>query len=286
MKLLSLAPLSFVAFTAVSAIDRIIAYGDSFTDNGNVYQHSSFPPSPPNYKGRFSNGPTWLEYVANNLPNHKVLNNAYSGATTDSDDVYVKFSDYTVPGLLQQINTVPVNGTSNDLYLIFIGYNDLASILKLGPYTVVNQNYNQEKVVQNMIAGVKRLITKYNAKHFLVLNVPPFDQWPVSPNSEKSDIKQFILEYNTLVEKELKRQVTNVDLKFLDDNSWFVQQLAKPESLGLSTTNGPCSYGLGNTTICSDPSKHFFWDSFHPEAKVHKAFGQWTTSQIQNLYNL
>ena len=51
MKLLSLAPLSFVAFTAVSAIDRIIAYGDSFTDNGNVYRHSSFPPSPPNYKG-------------------------------------------------------------------------------------------------------------------------------------------------------------------------------------------------------------------------------------------
>ncbi|OBZ84953.1 Phosphatidylcholine-sterol acyltransferase [Choanephora cucurbitarum] len=286
MKLLSLAPLSFVAFTAVSAIDRIIAYGDSFTDNGNVYRHSSFPPSPPNYKGRFSNGPTWLEYVANNLPYHKVLNNAYSGATTDSSDVYVKFNDYTVPGLLQQINTIPVNGTSNDLYLIFIGYNDLASILNLGPYNVLNQNYNQEKVVQNMITGVKSLITKYNAKQFLILNVPPFDQWPVSPNSEKSDIKQFILEYNTLVEKELKSKVTNVDLKFLDDNSWFVQQLAEPKGLGLSTTNGPCSYGLGNTTICADPSRHFFWDSFHPEAKVHKAFGQWATSQIQKLYNL
>ncbi|KAI8375124.1 SGNH hydrolase-type esterase domain-containing protein [Blakeslea trispora] len=272
--------------TTVFAVDKIITYSDSFTDNGNVYRYSNFPPSPPNYKGRFTNGPTWLEYVAQYLPDHKVINNGYSGATTNNGDVYTKFNDYLVPGLLQQIDTIPVSGTSNDLYIIFIGYNDLASILNLGPYNVINQSYNREKVAQNMITGVQRLLGKYNANQFLIINVPPFDQWPVSPESQKGSIKQFILDYNALVEKELKQNVANVDLKFLDANNWFVQQLANPQNLGLSTTNGPCSYGLGNTTICSDPTKHFFWDSFHPEAKVHKAFGQWVTIQIKNLYNL
>ncbi|OBZ87373.1 Phosphatidylcholine-sterol acyltransferase [Choanephora cucurbitarum] len=287
MKLLSLVSVSLVTLTAtVSAFDRIIAYADSFTDNGNDYRNSQFPPSPPSYKGRFSNGPTWLEYVAKNLPEHAVINNGYGGATANNDDVYTKFNGYVVPGLIQQIETIPVNGTSKDLYVIYIGYNDLAHILKIGQYYVNNQHYDKEKLAENIVTAVKKLVKKYDAKQFLILNVPPFEQWPATPADKKAYNRKYINDYNALVERQLKKKVKGVDLKFLDDHSWFDEQLALPERLGLSTTNGPCSYGIGNTTTCSDPTKHFFWDSYHPEAKVHKALGGWATEQIKSLYKL
>lgn len=45
MKLTALLPFLALSATAVSAFDKIIAYADSFTDNGNDYRASKFPPS-------------------------------------------------------------------------------------------------------------------------------------------------------------------------------------------------------------------------------------------------
>lgn len=44
MKLTALLPALALSATAVSAFDKIIAYADSFTDNGNDYRASKFPP--------------------------------------------------------------------------------------------------------------------------------------------------------------------------------------------------------------------------------------------------
>lgn len=44
MKLSALVPCLALSATAVSAFNKIIAYGDSYTDNGNDYLHSGFPP--------------------------------------------------------------------------------------------------------------------------------------------------------------------------------------------------------------------------------------------------
>lgn len=71
----------FLALLAIAAwsgrvsaeSDRPIAglwiFGDSLSDTGNLsYLTFGFePPSPPNYKGRFSNGPLWIEGLAQRL---------------------------------------------------------------------------------------------------------------------------------------------------------------------------------------------------------------------------
>ncbi|KAI9476140.1 MAG: GDSL lipase/esterase [Benjaminiella poitrasii] len=286
MKLLSLIPFITLSASAVSAFDKIIAYADSFSDNGNDYRSSAFPPSPPYFEGRFSNGPTWLEYVNENLTGIALINNGHGGATTNNADVYSQFNNWIVPGLKQQIETTYVNGTADDLYLIYIGYNDLNAIVNPDQYTIVNKNYTKEKVCQNVVEGVQTLVNMYGAKNFLVLNVPPFDQWPVIADAEKESTKKMINDYNALLETELPKNIPNVDFKFLDDYSWFEEQLAHPEALLLSTSNGPCCWGIGNTSCCDDPETHFFWDSYHPEAKVHEAFGAWATKQIKSLYKM
>jgi hypothetical protein len=73
MRLIFFIPLAALSVSAVSAFDKIIAFADSFTDNGNDYNHSQFPVSPPYYEGRFSNGPTWLEHIAKNSPTSQLV---------------------------------------------------------------------------------------------------------------------------------------------------------------------------------------------------------------------
>ncbi|KAI9481382.1 MAG: GDSL lipase/esterase [Benjaminiella poitrasii] len=271
------------AFIVNAKIDKVIVYADSFTDNGNDYNHSKFPPSPPYYQGRFSNGPTWLEYVAKNI-SVPVSNNGYGGATTNNDNVYSRFNNWTVPGLKQQIATLDTKGTNNSLYIIEIGYNDLNAIINPHQYHVVDKKYSKEKIAKNVVDGVKALVQKFGAKEFVIMNVAPFDQWPVVKQADKARAAKLINDYNSLVEMQLKNQAKNVHLNFIDTHAWFVEMIEHPERLGLSVTNGPCIWGIGNTTACSDPENHFFWDSYHPEAKVHKAWGNWTTQSLKATY--
>ncbi|KAI8890108.1 hypothetical protein K501DRAFT_237809 [Backusella circina FSU 941] len=290
MRALSILPLIALSASAVSAFDKIIAFADSFTDNGNVYKHSKFPVSPPYYQGRFSNGPTWLEHVAKNLFHIPVSNNGYGGATTNNEDAYSAFNNWTVPGLQQQVDTLNVNGTANDLYLVYIGYNDLNSIVNPHQYNVINKNYTKEKVASNVVNAVDSIIQKYNASQILVLNAPPFWKWPVVKNEDKLLAMELTESYNKLVVKELTKlnaTANATDIQFLDDYTWWNQTINNvPASLELSTANGPCNPGIGNNDECKDPQAHFFYDSYHPEAKAHKAFGDWATEQLKNMYKL
>ena len=49
-------------------ITNVVTFGDSVSDNGNTFRLTlgRIPP-PPYYKGRFSNGPVWVEYLADYL---------------------------------------------------------------------------------------------------------------------------------------------------------------------------------------------------------------------------
>jgi len=97
---------------------------------------------------------------------------------------------------------------------------------------------------------------------------------------------KMIDDYNALVVSELPKNHPSVNFQFLDDNAWFVEQLKNPENVGQQTSNGPCAWGIGNTTACDDPENHFFWDSYHPSKEVHAAFGAWATEQIKSMYNI
>ncbi|CAO3612208.1 unnamed protein product [Mucor hiemalis] len=284
MRLTAIASLvALSAASASAAYDKVILYADSFSDNGNDYSHSKFPPSPPYYEGRFSNGPTWAEYVAKNI-SIPFSNNGYGGATTNNEDAYSKFNNWTVPGLKQQVATLDTKGTSNSLYIIEIGYNDLNSIVNPDQYNVVNKNYTYEKVAANVVSSVKDIITKFNATDFIIMNVAPFDRWPVIKEADKSKTNELITTYNAYAEAELKK-IPNVKFTFVDSHAWFVEQLDHPEKLNLSTTNGPCVPGIGNTDACSDPQNHFFFDSYHPEAKVHKAWGEWAIALLKKDFD-
>src|SRR5690242_16448431 len=82
----------FSGFAFTAPLKNIVIFGDSLSDTGNIYKKyfESIPSSPPYFKGRYSNGPVWVEYLANlYFPNNgasHLLNYAYGGSQVVSEE--------------------------------------------------------------------------------------------------------------------------------------------------------------------------------------------------------
>src|SRR5437588_8056906 len=90
-----------IAFSASPAANadkyrRLVVFGDSLSDNGNLFALTGFPPAP-YYMGRFSNGPVWVEDLAQYL-DVPLDDYAFGGANTDATNINGPF-----PGILAQI---------------------------------------------------------------------------------------------------------------------------------------------------------------------------------------
>lgn len=70
MKRLKLAVslLGFLTAAQAGPLLSVIVFGDSISDRGNAYLFLGNPPPVPlDFPGRFSNGPIWVDYLAQSL---------------------------------------------------------------------------------------------------------------------------------------------------------------------------------------------------------------------------
>ena len=163
-----------------SNIENIVVFGDSFSDDGNVYKLTQGAyPGEAYYKGRFSNGPTWAEYLAQNLgidPDSQAhfLDFAYGQAqitapyTIDIINKNTKKISYSIPDLSQQISDYlqnPVSNPEETLFIVFIGTNDLLNLNETTVHTEIIQ-----KLLSVEFTQIDRLIEN-GASNLLVINM-------------------------------------------------------------------------------------------------------------------
>ncbi|HSW71129.1 MAG TPA: SGNH/GDSL hydrolase family protein [Gammaproteobacteria bacterium] len=177
----------FLSGSLFAAIDEMVFFGDSLTDNGNLYRILKFiPRSPPYYEGRFSNGPTWAETVAQHYEKTFDLPYtiyAYGGATAlaqapTAGDQF--FTPITLQGEIYEFYLASLfSDKSNKLYVIWIGANDYLMDKETDVDTLTSQ------VVDQISEGVFSLIGK-GARYFLILNLPDLGS---PPYAEINDLK-------------------------------------------------------------------------------------------------
>ncbi len=167
-----------ISAQAKQQFDQIIFFGDSLTDNGNIYKVllKVLPKSPPYFEGRFTNGYTWAEHVGKYFhekqsTDYKIY--AYGGATAVFRLPSDQFVDLTTLEL--EVNLYLIQSLfedrSNHLFTIWIGGNDY----------LYGQNDNPNTLTDNVIAKINWAMSTlkyYGANNFLILNLPDLAMTP------------------------------------------------------------------------------------------------------------
>ncbi|KAJ9089297.1 hypothetical protein DSO57_1014431 [Entomophthora muscae] len=281
-------------FSFVSAVvlgvsfDRVISLGDSVSDTGNFYELSNHKiPSELYYKGRLSNGPVWIEHVANKF-SAKLNNYPYAGATSDGDEFQV-VPGYHIPGCIQQlqmlkdshVNEVTCMEDKNILlHLGFFG-NDYVSFRT----TITHTLNNLERCLTGLLNTTKS--THVIVSTSLDPTCIPFIYSLIAPlRYFLRWVSEFVsLAWEAKLQK-LSREYPGV--KFYNyDYAEFIQAAANGT---LEYTNKhkyilgkSCVTKLsnGSKTLCPNLQDYLFWDKAHTVKQIHKAMAKSITDLIR-----
>jgi phospholipase/lecithinase/hemolysin len=257
---------SFVFSLKASAANfsQIYAFGDSLVDTGNAYNFikaatgDEFPPSPPYFQGRFTNGPVWVEGLSSSL-GITLTNFAFGGATTGT----LNTIDANLPGLVQQIASFTTTNSQADseaLYVIWAGANDYRSGIT-----------NPAEPVNNLINAVKSLAS-VGAENFLVVNLPNLGALPSINNNPtlSAGLTALTNAHNSGLSAGVNtlNQQEDLHITLFDANALLNRGLASPQEFGLTNVTDACLTITSPTsfTTCPDPDRYLFWDQLHPTA--------------------
>ena len=274
------------AHAATTGYTSFWALGDSLTDPGNLYGLSGeLVPAPP-YAQRLSNGPVWVEYVADDFQdaNLPVGNFAYGFARAIPN---IDPFPWQVPDLPQQIDLFEAqsDGLLGDrpLAALWFGANDLfASIEEQllsgapNPAAVIGTAVNAAIAVGEGI----RDIAEAGVRDFLVFNLPPLELTPrfalPSPVGIPAAAPLAGLgadTFNASLKAILDGLDDDLNVSLLDMDSILTQAVANPGLFGLSDATNPCYIpGLPLETACSadEAASKLFFDLVHPTTAAHR----------------
>lgn len=206
---------------------NIFVFGDGLSDMGRYGKltNNQYPPSPPFYEGRWTNGKVWIENLADSLKiNLKPENNfAMGGATTGYYNINEQLraalkldSTALIMGLMTQIDLFLSQNAALDtsaLYVVWAGGHDFGSYLDYG-----QPDLKQYPPAENIKTAIEKLQSK-GAKYFIVGNMPDISATPAYANSDKKEnAKQLVTDFNSAIdkiiadfEKEGKSKIYKVD---------------------------------------------------------------------------
>lgn len=271
---------AFASAASAQTYNRLVVFGDSLSDNGNLYAvtGNTTPLSPPYFQGRFSNGPVFTELLGFNAgrftagaPVTGSVNYAFGGARTDNAA--------SPPGMRNQLLAYTGGGGTfgaNDLVSILGGANNIFQAI---PAASVSPNPAGaiQPVALAAAADINFIVNSVagaGAGTILVGNLPnlaltpQFNQGPFAAAAPLADYagSQFngaLL--NSLMATAAARPGTNIIL--MDLYKIGPALVARPGAFGLTNVRDACFNGV---TVCATPDTYLYWDSVHPTAAGHR----------------
>lgn len=251
--------MTITSLANASSFSAVVVYGDSLSDNGNLYAVAAYPPSPPYYDGRFSNGPVAVEQLASafGVP---LYDFAYGGATSGIGNyvdggTQTTLGSHGLPGIqLELAGSAPILTpplTSTALFVVWGGANDF--LVGGLPSTAAS---NIDSIVATLQSD--------GVQHILVPGMPDLGLTPdFYGNALATDYAE---EFNALLLAGLPSGAT-----YADTFDLMHQIVSDPGAYGFTDVTDPCFNG---TTVCSNPNQYLFWDGFHPTTAADAILAQ------------
>lgn len=258
----------------VSALtfSHIVVFGDSLSDNGNLYALSSGtqPASINSYEGRYSNGPVWVEYLARYW-GAGLIDLAQGGAETGNSTDLPKGLQSQVSEFTQLAAAYPAMVPDNTLYVIWAGPNDFFG----GSQDVAASTQN--------IGDTLDMLAAIEPGHILVFNMPDLGAIPLNNTSPLlASAAQYLTQsFNTSlasVVSQFKQAHPDINVYEFDSYALFEEIIADPFSYGFTDVTG--QYVNDDDTLNDDGNVYLFWDGVHPTTLGHQLIAQKTASQL------
>ena len=228
-----------------SGFEQIVVFGDSLSDSGNA--------------GRFSNGPVWVEYLAERLglvlqPSRAGGSNyAVGGARLDpqsgSDSWRAQADAYFRRG----------RAPSGTLYIVYGGANDVLA-------AVGNPRANLR--IDAAVTSLRNILTELTAAQaadVLVPNLPDVSITPAIQSRGRASIEE-ATELTTRFNRQLEQilaQMQGIRLRRLDVAQLADRVREDPSALGFTNVTTPYNQLSG----CEG---YLFWDNVHPTTRAHE----------------
>lgn len=306
-----LATVATAILTAPASAQSVISFGDSLSDNGNLFAVTgrfdppAEPASPPYFQGRFSNGPVFTEVLAGGADSmqragaaslaagfglpaqidpNRSQNYAFGGARTDD-------LDFIPPGIPDQIDffaardgqfgagdIVTLYGGANDIFRAFVAVqSNQASPAILAPTGVT--------AAGNMSASAARL-SALGAPTLVVLNLPDLGSTPqFSGNGLTAGLaSQTTNAFNAALAQGVAQVAAanpQTNTHFVDVQPLFAEIAADPARFGFQNTTQACLAVASCATGSTETQNGFlFFDTVHPTARTHSLLAGLVTDHL------
>jgi phospholipase/lecithinase/hemolysin len=248
---------------------EIYVFGDSLSDTGRLFETIGIPPSPPYYEGHTSNGPLWVEHLAEllELTYNPQTNFAWAGALSGTTNVWnVTFPDMELLGLQQQVDQY-IEDTAADpnaLYVVWAGANDFLDEITDPQETITT-------AITNLISAVTKL-QNHGARHILVPNLGNLGKTPRALASGVSEaMSGLVATYNQALAESLQPfEVMQVDIPTSLEMMTDPETVLDPIAVELTNFTEAC-FNINLLKVCDTPDNYFYWDDIHPTTKGHFA---------------
>ena len=260
-----------------ASFDTVVVFGDSLSDNGNLYTASgNIQPDPTEYwQGRFSNNEVWVEYLADAvLLNATLVDNAWGGALTGTAAMPM--------GMNAQVTQYTGSATlgANTLFVIWIGANDLMAITDPADASAVIA-----AAIANISTALNDLAT-FGAEYILILNLPDIGATPGYSGTANAAAATLAAQtFNTSLATTVSTfKTANPDITVydLDIYTLFNALIADPAAYGFtnSTAVSP-NFAVANTW--DNSAGYVFWDTIHPTTEAHEVIAEQANDRIDEI---
>lgn len=256
--------------------DKITFFGDSLTDNGNLYQWMRLPSSP-YYYGRFTNGLVWSDTLIMHY-NELGIDTQYANFAVGGETIYHHNDQFHLPKTFW--NSITDYKTwyltsdksihQNSLFFIWLGANDYVNGVK-------DAEEETSTAVENLKNGLINLID-LGARQLIVLNLPELSKLPYSRMKNMQKVHEEVTKKHNdklkAMVDDLRGQYQNAQIELYDTNDPVNKIISGEAGIPLKNTTDSCWTGgykdnIGDEKPCPNPDEYFFWDILHPTTIVH-----------------
>lgn len=279
-------------------VNQVLFFGDSLSDTGNIYflTNQQIPPSPPYYQGRFSNGPIWVDDLAQALGITIVnitslitqdlqttarpsINFAVGGATSGDRNI----GSSLLPGLTQELELFQELSPNQPraLYALWIGGNDYIGLRQF-PASRRRVRRDVFPVIRNIETALVTL-AQTNPRTILVANLPDLGKTPFGRTNAPAALTQLSKTHNILLSQvlhQMRYRFPRTQFLLLDINTLFNQVTQNPNLYQLTNVTDAC-LDQNSGTVCSNQDSYLFWDDVHPTQVGHRIIAQAALNLLQ-----